>query len=56
MPLLKARWPNVEAVMARSANHCAESQVLLEETAQAKLEQMSGSADGTLSVKKITDV
>lgn len=53
MPVLKSRWPAVEATLSRSAQHCAESQALLEETSALKLEEVIGSVTGTLSVSKL---
>jgi tRNA(Ile)-lysidine synthase len=56
MSLLKTRWPNVESVLSRSAAHCAEAQVLLEEMASEKLLQISGSKPDTLSVTKLLEL
>lgn len=56
MPLLNKRWHNADAVIARSAKHCAESQELLEEAVTDKLEQLSGSRHGTLSVAALKEL
>lgn len=53
MPALKSRWPRVEQAIARSAAHCAESQMLLEESAREKLLMMQGSKPGTLSAARL---
>ncbi len=53
LPILKSRWPTVEAALARSAMHCAEAQSLLEEVADEKLPLLVGSVHGTLSATKL---
>jgi tRNA(Ile)-lysidine synthase len=53
LPLLKQRWPTVTATMARSAEHCAEAQFLLDSVASQDLTEVSGSRPKTLSVKRL---
>jgi len=53
LSLLKSRWPNIENTLTRSAQHCAEAQGLLEETAREKLPLASGSQPDTLSAAKL---
>lgn len=53
MPLLKSRWPNIQATIARSANHCAETQHLIEEFAIDVYQSLAGSKPGTLSITKL---
>lgn len=55
MPVLRERWPTVEAMLSRSAQHCAESQALLEESAMQRLMGISGTVTGTLSVSKLLE-
>lgn len=50
---LQSRWPTVSAAIARSASHCAENQVLLEEFVCELHEQVKGSHEHTLSVAKL---
>ena len=38
IPLLKDRWPSVNKTFARSAQHCADSQILLDEMAEEDLQ------------------
>ncbi len=42
MPLLASRWPALSRTLARSAAHCAEAQLLIEELAQADLARLGG--------------
>lgn len=53
MPVLKQQWPSVDAVLARTAAHCAEAQGLLEEAANERLQTALGSRPNTLSVNKL---
>ena len=53
MPLLKSRWPTIAASVSRSASHCAESQVLLDELTTEEYKLIKGSRENTLSVKKL---
>jgi tRNA(Ile)-lysidine synthase len=56
LPLLKTRWPAVEANLARSAAHCAEAQNLLHDFASQDLAQLAGSRPHTLSVKRLLEL
>lgn len=53
LPLIKHRWPSVTQTLMRSANHCAEAQLLLDNYAKQLCEEMRGSKQHTLSVKKL---
>lgn len=53
MPVFKRRWPTVESTLARSAQHCAEAQSLLDEVANERLATVQGVASRTLSVSKL---
>lgn len=53
LPVLQSRWPAIAAVMSRSAAHCAENQLLLDEFAQEIFQQSQGSRPHTLSVQKL---
>lgn len=50
LPLLRARWPAVDATLARAAALQAEAQDLLAERAREDLETLRGEDPGTLSV------
>ncbi|MBK1692580.1 tRNA lysidine(34) synthetase TilS [Ectothiorhodospira mobilis] len=50
LPLLRARWPAVDATLARAAALQAEAQDLLAERAREDLETLRGETPGTLSV------
>lgn len=52
-PLLKTRWPALAATFSRSAIHCAEAQVLLEEYAVEDCIKVAGSREGTLSIQAL---
>lgn len=54
MPVLKTRWPTVSATISRSARHCAEAQILLDEFANGILASVRGEAADTLSVSKLS--
>ncbi len=53
LPVLKRQWPSVETVLSRTAAHCAEAQVLLEEAANERLHTALGKRPNTLSVSKL---
>lgn len=53
LPLLKARWSGISAVISRSASHCAEAQELLEEFAVTECQNVKGTQKNTLSVTKL---
>jgi len=50
MPLLAQRWPAMSRTLSRSAQHCAESQQLVDEMAIAALKKIE-QPEGTLSVQ-----
>jgi tRNA(Ile)-lysidine synthase len=54
--LLKTRWPSVANTLARSAQHCAEAQTLLNEFALTLCATLQGSRAGTLSVHKLLEL
>ena len=49
LPALKQRWPQVNATLARVAEHCAEAAALLDELAQEDLAKIRGTQPNTLS-------
>ncbi|MGR9052212.1 MAG: tRNA lysidine(34) synthetase TilS [Gammaproteobacteria bacterium] len=51
IPLLKQRWPALDATVARSAAHCADAKALIEQTAEAMLDRIFDSGDSTLSIQ-----
>jgi tRNA(Ile)-lysidine synthase len=53
LPLLNERWPAVKETIARSATHCAESQVLLEKYGVTLLKNIENESSKTLSVTKL---
>lgn len=53
MPVIKNRWPQAAVTIARSAQHCAEAQALLNEFAADLLLEVQGSRAQTLSVAKL---
>jgi len=50
LPLLAGRWPACSTMIARSAEHCAEAQGLIEEVTEKALVRLAGTRAGTLSV------
>ncbi len=56
LPPLAKRWPSVSAVIARSASHCAEAELLLSSLLEDKLKALAGSRVGTLSVAGLKGV
>ena len=53
---LKHRWPTASNLIARSASHCAEAQVLLEDISVTEWLKVAGSRVNTLSVKKLLNL
>ena len=53
IPLLTSRWPAAALTLARSADNCAQAQILLDEFAQEALQNMAGSRVNSLSVSKL---
>ena len=52
-PRLRRRWPGFEAVLARSADHCAEASALLDERAREDRAAARGRAPGSLAVSRL---
>lgn len=50
---LKSRWPAVTSSLSRSAAHCAENQMLVEEFSHDLCAQAQGSRENTLSVTRL---
>lgn len=53
MPVLKSRWPSMASTLARSAQHCAESQTLLSDLLSQPLMQAAGRSPKALSVSAL---
>lgn len=53
MPLLQQRWPSVESMLARAAEHAAETQCFIDDWVNTVLPLISGSVFGTLSVSQL---
>jgi len=51
MPQIKQRWPAVNRTLSRTAAHCANAQLLLDQIADNSLEKAQGSAPNTLSLR-----
>lgn len=56
MPLLRERWPAMAATLSRSARHCAEAVVLVEELAAQTLTRLAGTHPGALSIPDLLDL
>jgi tRNA(Ile)-lysidine synthase len=54
LPLLKQRWPAIDKTVARSAKHCADAQVLVDEVADELFNTAFNPADQTLSISRLT--
>jgi tRNA(Ile)-lysidine synthase len=55
VPLLKQRWPAIDKTVARSAKHCADAQVLVNEVSDELFDAVFNSADKTLSISRLTE-
>ena len=53
MPYLQRRIPALTQILSRTASHCAESQILLEEFSSTMLKDLSDSKDKTLSISRL---
>ena len=53
VPLLKTRWPSITETISRSASHCAEAKLLLDESMIHAYQDAKGSKEKTLSVMKL---
>lgn len=55
VPLLKQRWPAIDKTVARSAKHCADAQVLVDEVADELFNTAFNPADQTLTISRLTE-
>jgi len=55
VPLLKQRWPAIDKTVARSAKHCADAQVLVDEVADELFDEVFEPADKTLRISRLTE-
>jgi len=53
MPLIQRRWPQMDEVLSRVAENCADLQACLNDFLQEEMKQCAGSERGTLSVRKL---
>ncbi len=53
LPPLKQRWPTIDAILARSAGHCAEAAQLLDEFAREDLLNVQGTQPDTLACEAL---
>lgn len=56
MPVLKREWPSAVETIARSASHCGQAQVLLEDFSVDLCLSCEGTKPHTLSVKKLLEL
>lgn len=54
-PLLKQRWPAIDKTVARSAKHCADAQLLVDEVADELFAVVFNPADKTLCISRLTE-
>jgi tRNA(Ile)-lysidine synthase len=55
VPLLKQRWPAIDKTVARSAKHCANTQVLVDEVLDELFDAVFNPADKTLCISRLTE-
>jgi len=55
MPLLKQRWQAIDKTVARSAKHCADAQVLVDEVADELFGEVFDPADKTLRISRLSE-
>lgn len=55
VPLLRQRWPVIDKTVARSAKHCADAQVLVEEVADELFNAVFDQADQTLCISRLIE-
>lgn len=55
VPLLKQRWPAIDKTVARSAKHCADAQVLVDEVADELFNEVFDSVDKTLRISRLIE-
>lgn len=55
VPLLKQRWSAIDKTVARSAKHCADAQVLVDEVADELFGAVFNLVDKTLSISRLSE-
>ena len=55
VPLLKQRWPALDKTVARSAKHCADAQVLVDEVADELFDAVFNPTDKTLCISRLLE-
>jgi tRNA(Ile)-lysidine synthase len=55
VPLLKQRWPALDKTVSRSAKHCADAQVLVDEVADELFDAVFNPADKTLRISRLLE-
>jgi len=55
VPLLKQRWPALDKTVSRSAKHCADAQVLVDEVSDELFDAVFNPADKTLSISRLLE-
>jgi len=55
VPLLKQRWSAIDKTVARSAKHCADAQVLVDEVADELFGAVFNPVDKTLSISRLSE-
>jgi len=55
VPLLKQRWSAIDKTVARSAKHCADAQVLVDEVADELFSAVFNPVDKTLSISRLSE-
>jgi tRNA(Ile)-lysidine synthase len=55
VPLLKQRWQSVDKTVARSARHCADAQVLVDEVADELFSGVFNPDDNTLGISRLKE-
>lgn len=53
-PLLKQRWPALDKTVSRSAQHCADAQVLVQDVADELFAELFNQEDKTLCLRRLT--
>jgi len=53
IPLLKRRWPSLDRTLSRSASHCAEAQLLIDEAARVDLLSMDIDSNNSMSIEAL---
>ena len=55
VPLLKQRWQTIDKTVSRSARHCANAQVLVDEVADELFAEVFNPIDKTLNISRLTE-